>query len=108
MSDPLQTGFTRVFLIEGRARADRQPSYESTMKMAGVEQGFGDVTSIYSPHPRKYDSFEIIGTVRGEAERPDRPIRDQPPEPTSEAGEDRVLERCPAPHGKLHRSLGLQ
>jgi len=70
MSDPLQTGFTRVFLIEGRARADRQPSYESTMKMAGVEQGFGDVTSIYSPHPRKYDSFEIIGTVRGEAERP--------------------------------------
>ena len=70
MSDPLQTGFTRVFLIEGRARADRKPSYESTMKMAGMTQGFGDVTTIYTPDPRKYDAFKSVGSIRGEAERP--------------------------------------
>lgn len=68
--DPTKTGYTRVFLIEGRARSDRQPSYESFMKMMGVDYAFGDVEDIKIPHPNNYDMFNTIGEIRGEEERP--------------------------------------
>lgn len=67
---PGQTGFTRVFLIDGRARGDHTPDYEHQLKMMSVEQSFGDVTNIYTPHPEVYDKFLVIGSVRAEEERP--------------------------------------
>lgn len=72
MSDftPSQTGFSRVFAIRGRARSDRNPSYQSCLKMTGLSQGFGDVTSIQCPHPTKYGAFVTLGEIRGEEERP--------------------------------------
>jgi len=68
--DPTKTGYTRVFLIEGRARSDRVPSYESFMKMMGVDYAFGDVEDIRIPHPNMYDKFNTIGEIRGDEERP--------------------------------------
>jgi len=70
MPDPLKTGFTRVFLIEGRARADRAPSYQSSMRMMGIDYAFGDIEDIKVPHPSQYDKFKTVGQIRGEEERP--------------------------------------
>lgn len=70
MGDPLKTGFTRVFMIEGRARGDREPSYESSTRMMGVDYAFGDVEDIKVPDPDNYDKFLVVGQVRGEEERP--------------------------------------
>ena len=67
---PLQTGNTRVFLIEGRARADHTPGYFHQLKMMGVEQSFGDVENIFSPDPDTFGKFLVLGTVRAEEERP--------------------------------------
>ena len=67
---PAQSGLSRVFLIEGRARADRTAEFLAPLRMMSLEQGFGDVENIYSPHPRKYDAFEVVGQIRGEEERP--------------------------------------
>lgn len=66
---PAQTGLSRVFLIEGRARPDHEPVYKSCMRMQGVSQSFGDVTKIECPHPTIYDEFVEIGSIRGADER---------------------------------------
>ncbi len=70
MGDPLRTGFTRVFMIEGRARGDREPMYESSMRMTALDYAFGDIEDIKVPDPNNYDNFKIVGQVRGEEERP--------------------------------------
>lgn len=66
---PAQTGFSRVFLIEGRARPDHRPSYQSSMMAGGVSQSFGDITKIEVPDPNNFDGFIEIGTIRGASER---------------------------------------
>jgi len=66
---PAKTANSRVFVIEGRARGDHRPNYESCLRMMGVSQGFGDIERIENPDPYKYDSFEEIGEVRGATER---------------------------------------
>jgi hypothetical protein len=40
--NPAQTGNSRVFIIEGRARADHRPDYQSSVKAGSPSQGFGD------------------------------------------------------------------
>jgi len=72
MSDlftPAQTGFSRVFLIPGRARPDHPYSYESCHRMTGVSQEFGEVTAIECPDPYNLDNFIEIGEVGGEISR---------------------------------------
>jgi hypothetical protein len=66
---PLQTGFSRVFLIEGRARPDHRPEYFSSLKMSGVSQSFGDVTRIEIPDPNEYGKFLEVDRIRGSMER---------------------------------------
>ena len=46
MSDfiPAQTGLSRVFIIEGRARPDHVPEYQSCMRAQALSKSFGDVT----------------------------------------------------------------
>lgn len=68
--DPLKTAYSRVFLIEGRARPDRSPSYEAALRMMGVDQGLGDIERIENPDPSNYGRFIEIGEVRGATERP--------------------------------------
>lgn len=67
---PLQTGNSRVFLTEGGARVDHRPSYEHQLKQMETEQSFGDVENVYSPSPRTFGKFDVVGTIRGEEERP--------------------------------------
>lgn len=52
---PVKSAFTRVFLIEGRARGDHKPSYESCLRMMGVSQSFGDIEKIENPDPYEYE-----------------------------------------------------
>lgn len=66
---PAKTSLSRVFLIEGRARPDHKPSYESCLRMMGISQGFGDISKIEEPDPYNYDSFREVGDIRGSTER---------------------------------------
>lgn len=69
-TNPLQSAYTRVFIIEGRARADHEPEYLSCLRMAGLSQGFGDIERIECPDPYKYGEFIEVGQIRGATERP--------------------------------------
>lgn len=64
-----KTGNTRVFLIEGRARPDHAPEYETSMRMTAVSQGYGDIERIEAPDPSNYDSFIEVAEIRGATER---------------------------------------
>lgn len=66
---PLQTGYSRVFLIAGRARPDHAPEYYSSLKMAGISQAFGDVTKIEIPDPDNFGKFIEVDRIRGAIER---------------------------------------
>lgn len=66
---PLQTGYTRVFIIAGRARGDHSPEYFSQLKMGGISQSFGDVTKIEIPDPNEYGKFIEADRIRGQVER---------------------------------------
>ena len=68
--DPAITGHSRVFLIEGQARPDHEPSFESCMRAGAPEQSFGDVTRIECPDPQSYGSFIEMGNIQGAIDRP--------------------------------------
>ena len=67
---PLKTAYSRVFLMEGRARGDHKPEYEAGVRMMGLSQGFGDIETIESPDPQQYGAFEEVGQTRGAIDRP--------------------------------------
>jgi len=66
---PTVSGNTRVFLIEGRARPDHMPSYQSAMMSSGASQSFGDIERIEAPSATEYGKFDEIGYIRGGADR---------------------------------------
>jgi hypothetical protein len=66
---PILTSQSRVFLIEGRARADHKPSYESCMRMTGLSQGFGDIEKVECPDPYRYGVFIEVAQIKGANER---------------------------------------
>jgi hypothetical protein len=66
---PAQTGFSRIWLIEGRARGDHKPSFESCLRAGASGRNFGDETPIECPSPDKYDGFVEKGSVKGARER---------------------------------------
>lgn len=61
--------YSRVFLIEGRARPDHRPVYQSCLSAGALEQNFGDVTDIECPDPNQYGHFVTVGQIRGAEER---------------------------------------
>jgi len=67
---PVQTGMSRVFLIENRAGPTHKPSYESCLKAGGIDYGLGDIEKIECPDPNRYGQFVEIGSIRGAEERP--------------------------------------
>jgi hypothetical protein len=69
MADYAKTGFSRVFLIDGGARPDHAPVYQSCLRAGGISKGFGDITTIYCPSPVAYDQFVEVDSYRGAAER---------------------------------------
>lgn len=66
---PAVNSFSRVFLIEGGARPDHAPVYESCMAVGAVSRAYGDITRIECPDPNNYGKFVEIGTIRGSTER---------------------------------------
>jgi photosystem II stability/assembly factor-like uncharacterized protein len=68
--NPLQAAYTRVFIVEGRARADHEPEYFSCLRMTSLTQGFGDIERIECPDPLQYGQFIEVGKIRGATERP--------------------------------------
>lgn len=66
---PAKNAYSRVFLIERRARGDRAPAYHSSLIAGAVEQSFGDIEKIEVPNPDKYGEFDEIGEIRGGEER---------------------------------------
>lgn len=66
---PLRSAYSRVFIIDGRARADHAPEYFSAMRMGGLSRNFGDVTKIEVPDPNEYGKFVQIDSIRGAVER---------------------------------------
>lgn len=66
---PLTSAATRVFLIEGRARFDHKPSYQSCLKLTAVTKSFGDLTRIEVPNPDEYGKFDEVGEIRGASAR---------------------------------------
>lgn len=67
---PARTGFSRVFLIEGRARPDHAPSYQSNMKAGAPSYSAGDIEKIEVPDPNTFDGFIEVGVIRGDSDRP--------------------------------------
>lgn len=67
---PLQSGYTRVFVTSGGARADRKPTYYSCVKAMGLDKGYGDETKIECPDPNRANSFVEMGSIRGADDRP--------------------------------------
>jgi photosystem II stability/assembly factor-like uncharacterized protein len=65
----VKTSNSRVFLIEGRARPDHKPDYQSCLRMMGLSQGFGDIERVENPNPNQYGSFIEVGEIRGATER---------------------------------------
>jgi len=65
-----RNAYSRVFLIERKARGDRAPVYHSSLAAGAVEQSFGDLEKIEVPDPDVYGAFVEIGTIRGGEERP--------------------------------------
>lgn len=66
---PAKNAYSRVFLIERRARGDRAPVYHSSLIAGAVEQSFGDIEKIEVPNPDRYGEFDEIGNIRGSEER---------------------------------------
>lgn len=67
---PAQTGLSRVFLIEWRARVDRVPTYQSCLKMEGIDWSLGDIEKIQCPDPNNYNQFIEVGQIQGASDRP--------------------------------------
>lgn len=67
---PLRAAYTRVFTIEGGARADHAPVFRTCWRATGVEKGLGDVEPIECPSSSAYGSFIDIGEIQGSDDRP--------------------------------------
>lgn len=66
---PAQTGLSRVFIIEGRARPDHRPAYQSHWMAGSPSIDVGDIERIESNDPDRYDKFVEIGTIQGARSR---------------------------------------
>jgi hypothetical protein len=66
---PAKTGTSRVFIIEGRARPDHVPDFQSCLKAGAPDWGQGDVEKIECPSPDEYNQFIEVGEIQGAVER---------------------------------------
>ncbi len=61
---PAIRGYTRVWIIPGRARADHEPEFQCCARLMSAEQSFGDVTLFKCPHPSIPGRFITVGKIR--------------------------------------------
>jgi photosystem II stability/assembly factor-like uncharacterized protein len=67
---PTTRGLSRVFIQEGRARADHEAVYQGCMMAGGIEQSLGDVTQIKCPSPKQRGRYDVVGYEQGELGQP--------------------------------------
>lgn len=67
---PLQSGFTRVFVIPFGASPARAPIYHPEWRAMAHARGYGDSEAIEIPNPAKLNDFIEVGEVVGAKERP--------------------------------------
>ena len=67
---PIKGGHSRVFLIEGRARADHPPDFKSCLAAGAPSWSFGDVESIECPDPDQHNSWVEVGEIQAASDRP--------------------------------------
>lgn len=71
MANPLDSAFSRVFLIENRAGPTSVPVYQGQWRAGALSWPQGDVTLMYQPDPNQYGSFKVVGKVPGEPSNPE-------------------------------------
>jgi len=71
MSDftPTKTALSRVWIIDGGARADHTPAFQSCLKAMAASQSFGDIEKIECPDPDNFGQFVEVGVIQGAQER---------------------------------------
>ena len=69
-AEPLINSFTRVWLIDGKARPDHDTEFLSYMKVAGLTQGFGSTNAVYVPDKNRLGQFIEAASFKDGAERP--------------------------------------
>lgn len=62
---PAQTSDSRIFIAPNRASCGAAYTYHSCMRMEGVDKSFGDITSVYCPHPTRTGEFVEIAQIQG-------------------------------------------
>jgi len=67
---PAVSAYSRVFLIDGRARPDHEPSFQSCLKAGAPEYNFGDVERVECPDPDQHGAFIEKAEIQGAVERP--------------------------------------
>lgn len=72
--NPARSAYSRVYLIEGRARPDHKPDFRDCMKAGALDWSLGDVEKIECPDPEQYGEFVEIGEIQGAKERPTLPL----------------------------------
>lgn len=60
----LQTGQTRVFILEGGAGPGASAVYQGRARALGVDWPGGDVTAIRAPSATRYNQFDVVAKVR--------------------------------------------
>ena len=66
---PAQTGKSRVFIIQNRARADHDLLYASHAKLTGVSKTHGEITPVEIPDPDNYDQYLEVDEISGQDSR---------------------------------------
>jgi len=66
---PAQSGWTRVFINDGRARPDHEPEFMACFMAGSLSKSFGDITDIECPHPNQPGKFVKVGQIRSGDER---------------------------------------
>lgn len=69
VSQIAKSAFSRVFLIEGRARPDHEPDFQSCMKGGTLDQSFGDIERVECPDPARYGGFVEVTSIQGAVDR---------------------------------------
>ncbi len=69
MGTPLNSAFTRVWFIEGRARPDHTPEFLNFLKVGSLDKTFGSVNPIFEPSKKKYGKFDQVGSFKDAEER---------------------------------------
>lgn len=67
--NPMKTALSRVWMIEGGARADHTPDFQNCLKAMAVSAPKGDIERIECPDPDVFGQFNEVGVIQGAEER---------------------------------------